>query len=131
VGWPAQLGHGDRTIEGVKGRRRNAIEKLVAFDDSIPARFAKGRREAMLGGDARLRVVPRKRLALRGAAEPLKTTLDFLLVPERSVLLLEQQEAAAPVLSRRQPGAVQEHQWCSTRARTAATVTRPPFRPRF
>jgi len=64
----------------------------------------------MLCGDARLGVVPGEHVALRRAGEPTQPDLDCLLVPERPVLLLEQQEAPAAVLSRWHAGAMQVHE---------------------
>src|SRR5688500_1410452 len=64
----------------------------------------------MFGSDACFRVVTRKSTTFRGATEPRQTASNFVLIPERSILLLEEQQAAAAVLPRRQAGTVQKHQ---------------------
>ena len=58
-----QVSFGDRAVEGVQRRRRDAIERVVQFGDPSPIRVGEGRRAAVLSGDAGFHVIARQLVA--------------------------------------------------------------------
>src|SRR5215208_5870851 len=64
----------------------------------------------MLGGDARLRVVPGEDVAVSRPGQPEEAGLDLRLVPARAILFFEQQETAGAILSGSHARRVEVHQ---------------------
>ena len=58
-----QVRFGDRAVEGVQRRRRDAIERVVPFGDPSPIGVGEGRRAAVLPGDAGFHVIARQLVA--------------------------------------------------------------------
>ena len=58
-----QVSFGDRAVEGVQRRRRDAIERVVQFGDPSPIGVGEGRRAAVLPGDAGFHVIARQLVA--------------------------------------------------------------------
>ena len=58
-----QVSFGDRAVEGVQRRRRDAIERVVQFGDPSPIGVGEGRRAAVLPGDAGFHVIARQLIA--------------------------------------------------------------------
>src|SRR5437764_11208256 len=58
-----QVSFGDRAVEGVQRRRRDALERVVPFGDPSPIGVGEGRRAAVLPGDAGFHVIARQLVA--------------------------------------------------------------------
>src|SRR5262252_8750829 len=90
---PLPFGNRHRAVHLVQRRWRDAFEHGVEVDDLLPARLPERWSQTMFGSDARLRVVSGEDLPARRAREPLHADLEAFTIPERPILLLEQQEA--------------------------------------
>lgn len=107
---PPPIADSDGAVQRVQRRRRHAIEQLVALDDAVPPCLPRGGRETVLGSDSGLGVVPGEDGPLGRASQPGEPHRNAPLVPEGAVLLLEEQEATAPVLSGGHARLVQVHE---------------------
>src|SRR5207244_12670202 len=88
----------------------DAIAQGVKVGDFFPAGLRERGREGMFGRDAGFRVEAREGLSAGRLLQERSTKTDLVLIPQGPVLFFEQQQAARPVDSRGQPGAVKMHE---------------------
>lgn len=96
-------------IQFVDCGRCDPLQECVTLDHFVPASLLKRRGKAMFRCDRRLGMVPGKDIAGSGLGQPREADLDFPLIPEVSVLLLEQEQPACSVLASSQPSRMQMH----------------------
>src|SRR5262249_39707498 len=85
---------GDRAVEGVQRRRRDAIERVVQFGDPSPIGVGEGRCAAVLPCDAGFDVIARQLVAGGRPGEPRHAFADVAPVPGRAILFLEENNGA-------------------------------------
>ncbi len=108
--WAMQIRFGDRAVEPVQRRRRDAIEHVVEFSDSSPIGVGEGLRAAVLPRDAGFHVISRQLVAGGRFAEPRHAFAYVAPVPLAAVLFVEQDDGAVESDAGVETGRVETHQ---------------------